>query len=128
MWFVCRWRKGGKFKKNNVENIIFNGDTPIIKTPNEKIIFDKGALISAEDTDPKILITKSDGSYLYLTTDLATVSNRIEKYDFDKTLYIVDKRQKLHFDQLFKSLDYFGSTLETGRLTQVFFFDTEREP
>ena len=34
-------KKGGKFKKNNVENIIFNGDTPIIKTPNEKIIFDK---------------------------------------------------------------------------------------
>ena len=34
-------KKGGKFKKINVENIIFNGDTPIIKTPNEKIIFDK---------------------------------------------------------------------------------------
>ena len=34
-------KKGGKFKKINVENIIFNGDTPIIKTSNEKIIFDK---------------------------------------------------------------------------------------
>ena len=34
-------KKGGKFKKINVENIIFNGDTPIIKTTNEKIIFDK---------------------------------------------------------------------------------------
>ena len=34
-------KKGGKFKKINVENIIFNGDTPIIKTINENIIFDK---------------------------------------------------------------------------------------
>ena len=39
---------------------------------NKKIIDDSGALISAENTDPKILITKSDGSYLYITTDLAT--------------------------------------------------------
>ena len=34
-------KKGGKFKKTNVENIIFNGDTPILKTINDKIIFDK---------------------------------------------------------------------------------------
>ena len=34
-------KKGGKFKKINVENIIFNGDTPIIKTINDNIIFDK---------------------------------------------------------------------------------------
>ena len=73
-----------------------------------KISIDEGAYVSNLESDPKILITKSDGSYLYLTTDLATVSNRIEKYDFDKTLYIVDKRQNLHFNQLFKSLDYFG--------------------
>ena len=72
-----------------------------------KISIDDGAYVSNLESDPRILITKSDGSYLYLTTDLATVSNRIEKYDFDKTLYIVDKRQKLHFNQLFKSLDYF---------------------
>ena len=73
-----------------------------------KISIDDGAYVSNLESDPRILITKSDGSYLYLTTDLATVSNRIEKYDFDKTLYIVDKRQKLHFNQLFKSLDYFN--------------------
>jgi len=58
-------------------------------------------------SEPKILITKSDGSYLYLTTDLATVLNRLKHNKIDKTLYIVDKRQKLHFEQLFKSLNYF---------------------
>ena len=72
-----------------------------------KINLDSGALVSAEETDPKILITKSDGSYLYLTTDLATILNRIENYDFDIALYVVDSRQKLHFEQLFKTAKYF---------------------
>ena len=72
-----------------------------------KISIDNGAYVSNFKSEPKILITKSDGSYLYLTTDLATVINRLEKNDFDKTLYVVDKRQKLHFEQLFDSLDYF---------------------
>ena len=59
------------------------------------------------DSDPKILITKSDGSYLYLTTDLATVRTGLSNESFDKTLYVVDSRQKFHFEQLFKSLDFF---------------------
>ena len=74
---------------------------------NEKISLDDGAYISNLETDPRILITKSDGSYLYLTTDLATVLNRKKEYKVDKTLYIVDKRQKLHFEQLFDSIKYF---------------------
>ena len=73
----------------------------------EKISLDEGAYVSNLETDPKILITKSDGSYLYITTDLATVLDRLKEYKIDKTLYIVDKRQKLHFKQLFSSVDYF---------------------
>ena len=72
-----------------------------------KIILDDGAYVSKLETNPKILITKSDGSYLYLTTDLATVLDRIDKYKVDRTLYIVDKRQSLHFEQLFKTIDFF---------------------
>ena len=75
---------------------------------NKKISIDQGAYVSNEDTEPKILITKSDGSYLYLTTDLATVLNRINNEGFDKTIYVVDKRQKLHFNQLFSSLRFFN--------------------
>ncbi len=77
-----------------------------LKSKN-KISLDDGAYVSGLKTDPKILITKSDGSYLYLTTDLATVLDRLDSFEFDKTLYIVDKRQKLHFEQLFLSLEYF---------------------
>ena len=74
---------------------------------DKKIIRDDGAFISAENTDPKILITKSDGSYLYITTDLATVLYRQENIGYDKALYIVDNRQSLHFKQLFDSIKFF---------------------
>ena len=74
---------------------------------NKKIIDDSGALISAEDTDPKILITKSDGSYLYITTDLATILYRQKNIGYDKAFYIVDNRQSLHFKQLFDSIKFF---------------------
>ena len=73
-----------------------------------KILVDDNALVSSQETDPKILIAKSDGSYLYLTTDLATIINRIEGNDFDITFYVVDSRQKLHFEQLFKTVEYFN--------------------
>jgi arginyl-tRNA synthetase len=74
---------------------------------HRKIEKNDGALISAESTDPRILITKSDGSYLYLTTDLATVLLRNKEIPHDKVLYVTDNRQKLHFEQLFKSIQFF---------------------
>ena len=72
----------------------------------KKITEDSGAYVASLNTDPKILITKSDGSYLYLTTDLATVINR-KSQNFDTVLYVVDKRQSLHFNQLFQCVEYF---------------------
>jgi arginyl-tRNA synthetase len=72
-----------------------------------KIEKDDGAFISSQVTDPRILITKSDGSYLYITTDLATAILRNEKISHEKVLYVTDNRQKLHFEQLFGSLSFF---------------------
>ncbi len=91
--------------ESDVNNLI----PTMIKQLDEKnkISMDGGAYISNFQSDPKILITKSDGSYLYLTTDLATVLDRQKKNKFDKTIYIVDKRQKLHFEQLFNSIKFF---------------------
>ena len=73
-----------------------------------KIEKDSGAYISSQITDPRILITKSDGSYLYITTDLATVLLRNKKIDHETVLYVTDTRQNLHFKQLFQSLEFFN--------------------
>ena len=62
-----------------------------------KIEKDGGAFISSQITDPRILITKSDGSYLYITTDLATALLRNKEISHEKVLYVTDNRQKLHF-------------------------------
>jgi arginyl-tRNA synthetase len=72
-----------------------------------KIEKDEGAFISSQITDPRILITKSDGSYLYITTDLATALLRNKEISHEKVLYVTDNRQKLHFEQLFESLTFF---------------------
>ncbi|MBL6875130.1 MAG: arginine--tRNA ligase [Flavobacteriales bacterium] len=73
-----------------------------------KIEKDGGAFISSQITDPRILITKSDGSYLYITTDLATALLRNKEIPHEKVLYVTDNRQKLHFEQLFESLLFFN--------------------
>jgi arginyl-tRNA synthetase len=72
-----------------------------------KLEEDEGAFISAELTEPRILVTKSDGSYLYITTDLATVLLRNQEIPHEKVLYVTDNRQKLHFKQLFQSIKFF---------------------
>ena len=73
----------------------------------DKVEYDESALVSKENIEPKVLITKSDGSYLYITTDLATIIYREKHIPFDKIFYIVDSRQSLHFRQLFSSAKYF---------------------
>lgn len=69
---------------------------------------DQGALIVdvAEPDDkkevPPCMILKSDGASLYTTTDLATIVQREEDYHPDEIIYVVDKRQEMHFIQTFR--------------------------
>lgn len=69
----------------------------------------QGALVVdvAEETDnkevPPCIIRKSDGASLYATTDLATIIEREEKYHPLKHIYVVDKRQEMHFTQVFRT-------------------------
>ena len=52
---------------------------------------------------PPCIIMKSDGATLYATTDLATIQQRMETWAPRRILYVVDKRQSLHFEQVFRS-------------------------
>ena len=69
---------------------------------------DDGALIVdvKEETDtkevPPCIILKSDGAALYTTTDLATIIERMELFHPDEIIYVVDKRQEMHFTQVFR--------------------------
>ena len=61
----------------------------------------------SEDTDkkeiPPMLLIKSDGGILYSTTELATIYDRMNNYQIDEIWYLSDKRQELHFTQVFRA-------------------------
>lgn len=83
---------------------------------------DDGALVIdvKEETDtkeiPPCMIQKSDGASLYGTTDLATLVQREEDYHPDQVIYVVDKRQELHFTQVFRAAKKTGIVPEKTRL------------
>jgi arginyl-tRNA synthetase len=54
------------------------------------------------------VILRSDGTTLYLTKDLALAKQKFDKYHVDRSIYVVDNRQSLHFQQAFKILELWG--------------------
>ncbi len=82
----------------------------------------QGALVVdvSEESDskevPPCMILKSDGASLYTTTDLATLVEREEDYSPDQIIYVVDKRQQLHFTQVFRAAKKTGIVPEKTAL------------
>ena len=66
-----------------------------------------GVFLRGEDKPP-FLIRKADGAFLYATTDLATIQWRVEHWQPDRILYVVDHRQGQHFEQLFETARRWG--------------------
>ncbi len=86
-----------------------------------------GALVVdvAKETDskeiPPCIILKSDGASLYTTTDLATIKERERLYQPDQIIYITDKRQELHFTQVFRCAQRSGLVDEKTTLRHIGF-------
>ncbi|MBQ6831082.1 MAG: arginine--tRNA ligase [Oscillospiraceae bacterium] len=72
-------------------------------------VMSEGALVFpvAEEGDkkeiPPCILIKSDGAAIYATTDLATMVQRMQDHNPHKMLYVTDKRQNLHFEQVFRA-------------------------
>lgn len=66
---------------------------------------------------PPCILVKSDGATLYSTTDLATIVERMELYNPSEIIYIVDKRQEMHFEQVFRCATKTGLVPPTTKLT-----------
>ena len=87
----------------------------------------EGALVVPvqEDTDtkdiPPCILVKSDGATLYATTDLATILQREEDFRPDRIFYLTDKRQNLHFEQVFRVARKAKLVPETTELQHVGF-------
>jgi arginyl-tRNA synthetase len=70
---------------------------------------------------PPLILYKRDGAVMYGTTDLATLVERIKLYEPSKIIYIVDQRQHLHFEQVFRAAKMSGIVPESVELTHVGF-------
>ena len=105
------------YSKLNVEFDLWKGESDVHDIIPEMVTYMKdngyahlseGALVVdvKEDTDtkeiPPCMILKSDGASLYNTTDLATIMERMKLYHPDELVYVVDKRQELYFEQVFR--------------------------
>ena len=105
------------YEKLNVEFDLWNGESTVQYLLADMVeemkkggyaYESEGALVVdvKEESDtkeiPPCIILKSDGAALYSTTDLATISERVTKYNPDIMIYITDKRQAMHFEQVFR--------------------------
>lgn len=124
------------YRKLNVDFDVWYGESdaqPFIPDMVEKMKADgyayesQGALIVdvAEESDakevPPCILVKSDGATLYSTTDLATIVQRVEEYNPDAIIYLADKRQEMHFTQVFRCSRKTGLVDSHVQLTHIGF-------
>ena len=78
----------------------------VVKLAQERGIseIDAGATIIrlADDSKPPVILVKSDGGFGYQLTDIATIKMRYDDLQAQEIIYVVDKRQSLHFEQVFE--------------------------
>lgn len=101
-----------KFDSYNGEAYYNDKMEPVVEELKKKGLLkeSEGAQVvdlSAYDMPPCIIIT-SAGTTIYATRDLASLIDRINKYNFDKAIYVVGNEQRLHFKQVFKVLELMG--------------------
>lgn len=90
-------------------------------------VIDNGAVVIPVKRDddtkeyPPLILYKRDGAVMYGTTDLATVLERVQLYNPARIIYVVDKRQHLHFEQVFRAARMTGIVSDAAELTHIGF-------
>ncbi len=89
----------------------------------------QGAVIIPQDEDaPPALVRKRDGAFTYMTSDLATIRYRVQEWNPDAILYVVDFRQSDHFKNLFAAAKRWGFTVELEHVKFGTVLGRDRKP
>lgn len=83
----------------------------IAKDKNVAELDDGATIVRLEETNkpkPPVILVKSDGGYSYQVTDIATIKMRVDDLHAQEIIYVVDKRQSLHFEQVFEVAEKLG--------------------
>ncbi|XP_022407996.1 probable arginine--tRNA ligase, mitochondrial isoform X1 [Delphinapterus leucas] len=109
------WRLGVHFDEYSGESFYREKSQEVLKLLDSKGLLQKTikgtAVVDLSGSgDPSSICTvmRSDGTSLYATRDLAAAIDRMDKYNFDKMIYVTDKGQKKHFQQVFQMLQIMG--------------------
>jgi arginyl-tRNA synthetase len=102
---------------------------PMVEDLQEQHLVDESegaSVVHVERADdqkeiPPLILYKSDGAVMYGTTDLATIVERVQLYNPDRIVYVVDQRQHLHFTQVFRAAYRAGIAPESCELTHAGF-------
>ncbi len=100
---------------------------PLLEILKPYMYESNGAMVIdvARDDDkieiPPLIVTKNDGATIYATRDLATIYNRMDKYKPDEIWYVVDERQSLYFEQVFRSSYKTGLVPDKTKLSHYSF-------
>jgi len=108
------------YERMGIEFTAFEGESfynGVLKQTVEKVSEKPGTRMSEgakivdlpyKDGEPPILLETRDGTTLYITRDIAAAMDRHERFQFDRSLYVVAHDQALHFSQLIRTLDAMG--------------------
>lgn len=126
----------GNYQKLGVDFDLWYGESdadryvePLMALLDEKELLrrSEGALVVdvAEEGDkapmPPVIVRKSDNSSIYATTDLATIMQRQQDFSPNRIWYVVDKRQELHFTQVFRCARKAGLIADHAELAYLGF-------
>jgi len=95
--------RGESFYRDRLATVVEEFLAAGIATPDEGAI-----VVRFPDRERPLLIRKSDGGFLYATTDLAAVRFRVQELDSDRVVYVVDARQRDHFKDVFDACHLIG--------------------
>ena len=143
--FIALWKEilrvsvgdlKANYEKLNVDFDLWYGESdadPYLE-PTLQIFRDKGLMEESngaqvvsvvEETDkapmPPAILIKSDGAVNYQTTDIATILQRQQDFQPDKIWYVVDQRQSLHFNQVFRATKKAGIVPDSVELEHLGF-------
>jgi arginyl-tRNA synthetase len=106
-------RLGITFDHTLGESFYHDRLAPVVRELLDKKIArqsDGAVCVFFDGHEAPMIVRKQDGAFLYATTDLATIRYRLETWQPDAILYVVDHRQSLHFEQLFATARRLGYT------------------
>ena len=87
------------------------GKQIVLKAKEDGVLIESEGTIGADLSDAKLpffMLLKSDGTGLYSTKDIALARRKFDEFHIDRSVYVVDASQSLHFQQVFKTLEKLG--------------------